>query len=179
MEKKGIMTLPKDNKGLTPLYKAVKFRQLSIFNYIYEKIMGDNNLYLARKEINEIFLFIVQKYLYTNDIVTSFSEKYQPDIFYTNKNGQNAVHLSCMNGIQENVKFFLTQKLPVNAIDKFGKTALYYACEFGHIRIVTFLIEEANADFNIADKEGKTPLKIARIKVYSEIANYLKKHGAK
>ncbi len=55
------------------------------------------------------------------------------------------------------------------------QTAFYQA---NNLEAVKHLVEKG-ADVNIADKEGKTPLKIALEQNETEIADFLRQHGAK
>jgi ankyrin repeat protein len=49
----------------------------------------------------------------------------------------------------------------IDARDEAGRTALWCACEYGRTNTVLVLLE-AGADSRIADRQGRTPLKVAR-----------------
>ncbi|KAL3084453.1 hypothetical protein niasHS_009224 [Heterodera schachtii] len=58
-------------------------------------------------------------------------------------------------------------------------TPLHIACAKGHLQIVKLLVEEGNADIEIADFEGDTALLLALLKRKFEIARYLCDKGAR
>eukprot|EP00397_Hematodinium_sp_SG-2012_P001194 GEMP01001195.1.p1 GENE.GEMP01001195.1~~GEMP01001195.1.p1 ORF type:complete len:1467 (+),score=303.43 GEMP01001195.1:400-4800(+) len=51
--------------------------------------------------------------------------------------------------------------LSVNVMDAFERTALHYAVEYGHTRLGEILVKDFQADLDIRDFEGKTPLHLA------------------
>ena len=60
----------------------------------------------------------------------------------------------------------------VNLVDKFGYTALMYACVNGYTEIAKWLLE-VGANVNIVDKYGNTALKIAEQYGYIDIIELL------
>ena len=60
-----------------------------------------------------------------------------------------------------------------------NESSLHLACEYGHIPIVKYLVEEQNADINIEDNYGYTPTDYAMRRNFSAIVNYLISHGGK
>merc|ERR1711991_806865 len=47
----------------------------------------------------------------------------------------------------------------VNAVDKINhRTAMHYACQFGHEKVVELLLTLPHADLEIKDKSGATPM---------------------
>ena len=51
----------------------------------------------------------------------------------------------------------LSRGARADCVDRLGRTALSYACEHGHCKLVKLLIDD-DYDINMADKEGNTPL---------------------
>lgn len=55
-------------------------------------------------------------------------------------------------------------RVPVDARDTEGKTALYWACFQGHTDRARLLLVEGGADHTIADNDGLTPMAVAHNK---------------
>lgn len=53
-------------------------------------------------------------------------------------------------------------RVQVNARDMGGQTALHYACREGHSELVRVLLMEGSASARLADRQGKTPMDVAR-----------------
>jgi ankyrin repeat protein len=90
-----------------------------------------------------------------------------------------AAHL----GHTEAVKILIDAKAPLNQVNNLGLTALLEAIVLGsgganHTATVRALVE-AGADVNIADRQGNTPLQIARRRGYVEMARILENAGAR
>ena len=75
----------------------------------------------------------------------------------------------------------LLQELPletnINEKDSLEKTALFWATENGHERVVEYLLTHG-AEVNAADKNGLTPLLIAAQNDHERVVEYLLTHGA-
>lgn len=56
--------------------------------------------------------------------------------------------------------------------DKSSRNALHYACQNGHLEVVSVLIQ-AGADKNARDRYRRTPSTYARNNHYTDIVNYL------
>ena len=72
----------------------------------------------------------------------------------------------------------LTQKLEIgiDASDPHGWTRLHHAAMSGDLRRVRELIE-AGADINAKEKDGMTPLKVARVHKNDEVVVFLQQRG--
>ena len=57
-------------------------------------------------------------------------------------------------------RLLLARGASTDCVDRLGRTALSYACERGHCKLVKLLIDD-DYDINMADKEGNTPLMYA------------------
>lgn len=72
------------------------------------------------------------------------------------------------------VRMLLNAGVEVNAIDRYGYTALHYACEMKNQTLIPLLLE-AHADPMIRNKHGESSLDIARRLKFSQIELMLRK----
>jgi hypothetical protein len=77
----------------------------------------------------------------------------------------------------ERMMELLEQDVPLESVDKDGKTFLRHACADGKSDIAKFLLD-SGADVNSRDKEGKTPLMAAAMIGRLEIVKLLLEQGA-
>jgi len=79
------------------------------------------------------------------------------------------------------IKYFESSIFDINqkdtSEDSTGDTALGYACKYGHLEIVKFLVEKG-ADINQKNDFGKTPLMYASARGHLEIVELLLKNKA-
>jgi len=102
--------------------------------------------------------------------------------------GINEAHecldLAIKDGQTDEIKSFILNKdnfptgITINERFDDGGTWLMYAAKYGRPQSVKALLE-VGADVNIRDKNGRTALKIAEQKGYSEIVQVLQATGAK
>ena len=81
------------------------------------------------------------------------------------------------------VKILIDAKAPLNHVNNLGWTALMEAVVLGnggrnYVEIVRSLVD-ANADVNIADRQGGTPLQHARRRGYTEMARIIEIAGGR
>lgn len=98
-----------------------------------------------------------------------------------NSDGETALIIASWYGSPEIVSMLLESGANINAQDNNGYTAIAKASSLGvgrHYEIVEILIQ-ACANLNIKTKEGKSPFLLAVLNGHSELANALKKAGAK
>ena len=99
--------------------------------------------------------------------VTEESEDYEPDIFK-----------ACKEGKLTSVQYLIEkQNADKEITGNGGKTPLHYACEFGHLLIVEYLISKG-ADIEAKDIYYWTPLHFACKEDHLEIVEYLISKGA-
>jgi ankyrin repeat protein len=101
----------------------------------------------------------------------------------TNRYGGTALIPAAHHGHPDAVKILLEAGVAPDHINKLGWTALLEAIILGdggpvHTEIVRLLVS-SGADVNIADRDGVTPLKHARLRGYSAIAQILEAAKAK
>ncbi len=64
-------------------------------------------------------------------------------------------------------------KFDVDLQDQFGQTLLMYACVYGKIELVKFLLLEANAKLDIKTIQGIDAYKLAKMNDRTDIINFL------
>jgi ankyrin repeat protein len=82
-----------------------------------------------------------------------------------------------IQGSRHIVEYIVASGANVEATDAMGMTALIVATEGGYLDIVELLIAN-KANVNAKDKRGQTPLSIATARRQTEIAQFLRQHGA-
>jgi len=100
--------------------------------------------------------------------------------------GRTALMSAAFRGLKETFKFLLDAGADFNLKDNTGRTALMYATQgcfwsyrhSGYISVIRYLLD-AGADYSVKDNQGYTALKIARLNRRKDIANLLKKAGAR
>ncbi len=87
--------------------------------------------------------------------------------------------LAASQGDLEKVKSSISKKPQIiNSYDRNGKTVLHTAVINGHLDMVDFLIT-SGTDVNMKDKDGNSPLKLAKNNNRKDIVELLTKKGAK
>ena len=74
------------------------------------------------------------------------------------------------------VKWFIEQGSDINAVNSCGQTALFLACEHGHVECVDLLLKHG-ADVHCADMNGETAMTVALEKMNVPIILLLVDHG--
>ena len=91
-----------------------------------------------------------------------FNKKYNMDLYATEEDGMNALHIASFNDMDNSVIYLLSLGINPNIRDKNGFTALHYAVKKQHIRIIKKLLQKG-ADRNIKDnKSKKIPIMYAK-----------------
>lgn len=83
------------------------------------------------------------------------------DINRSNDMGRTALMFASDNGDKEIVSYLLDHGADVNLTDIYGWSALMYAINNMHVEIVELLLRKG-ANVHTRNKEGKTPLKLAK-----------------
>jgi len=174
---KGADVNAKDSSNRTPLHQAVvtgneKLAELFIANSA--DINAKNNY--------------GQTPLYTAVIMgqTSLVEllfKKGADLQSSTTRGQTLLSLGISRGNIEIVELLINNGADINSRDSYGQTPLHSAARVGDVNIVKLLISKG-ANINAMNKWNRTPLDLAkgfpeREKGFPEIAELLRKHGAK
>jgi ankyrin repeat protein len=152
-----------NNRGGTPMYPAAYFGQKNIVELLLTKgadvnatnSSGSTPLFLACERGNkEVAELLIDK---------------GANIEARDKLGRTTLHIAAKDGQKDFVE------LPR---DKLGRTTLHIAAKDGQKDFVELLIAKG-ADVNAPNNKGRTPLERAVDGGYTEIAELLRKHGAK
>jgi ankyrin repeat protein len=106
-----------------------------------------------------------------------------PDFKRVNRYGGSALIPACERGHVDAVKLLIKAGVPVDHVNRLGWTALLEAIILAdggkpHQQIVKALIA-AGADVDLADKDGVSPLKHARLRGYVKIVEMLESADAR
>lgn len=106
-----------------------------------------------------------------------------PDFALRNRFGGNALIPACERGHVETVKLLLTTKIDVNHINNLGWTCLLEIVILGdgsarYVEIAK-LVLDADADPNIADEDGVSPLAHASRKGQRDVARVIEEYGGR
>jgi ankyrin repeat protein len=71
----------------------------------------------------------------------------------------------------------LNSAIHVNSRNTYNATALYFACMFGHVKAVEFIIE-SGANLFLETDSGRTALDVAYLNEHSDVIAILVHHGA-
>lgn len=85
-------------------------------------------------------------------------------LFQHGVSAENALHIASYRGNEKVVKFLLNKNINFNKKDSFGNTALIYAAEEGHAKIVNLLLNLPGIDINAKNSEEETALDCAKRK---------------
>jgi len=95
------------------------------------------------------------------------------DVNARDKDGWTPLHWASVHGHLDVIKLLVERGADVNASNH-GWTPLHEAASRGHLNVVKFLVERG-ADVNARDREGRTPLDLARREMYWNVADFLEK----
>ncbi|KAL0111526.1 hypothetical protein PUN28_013021 [Cardiocondyla obscurior] len=91
----------------------------------------------------------------------------------TDINGDTALHWAAYKGHAELIKLLIYSGVDLQKPDYFGSTPLHLACLSGNVSCVQILCEKSKIELEPRDKNGKTPLQLAKSHRHSEIVRIL------
>ena len=83
------------------------------------------------------------------------------DISNVSHNGLNALHIAVTHNYAEVVNLLITYDFPINERTNSGMTALLISVYKKHHRCIEALLNSKQADIEIPNKAGMTPLQLA------------------
>ena len=199
-----------DKNGYTPLHSACKKGNLEIVQYLVEEGKANRNartleeknpLHVAaqfgRKNIIEYLTSFSDINIEATDclkrtpfyIATQFDHletaKYLKEkgakVLTTNMYNNTPIHVACMNGFIDIVKYFLEDlKCDPYLKGNHGSTLLHYAARNNHCELTKYLIEKHHFDVNIVNEFDETPLHFAcMFDCYQVVQLLIEKHANK
>lgn len=172
----GIAVDPRNAAGETPLLVATHKNAVNAARALIEAGADVN----AKDRIHD------SPYLYAGASgyleILKLTLAHGADLKSTNRYGGTALIPAAERGHVETVRTLIAAGVNVDHVNRLGWTALIEAIILGnggarHQEIVQALIE-AGANVNLADGEGVPPLRLARGRGYSKIADLLARAGA-
>lgn len=127
-----------DSKGRSPLFIACEEDNLEVVEYLLICGKADPNATLERK-VNPLLLACQQGNLQMVKVLVD-AGAYLKDNYHS-----DPIHVACMNGRQEVVKYLISMKIQIHVRDSYNKSPLYYAIKNGHLDIIRYLIDNCNA----------------------------------
>ncbi|OAX83572.1 hypothetical protein ACJ72_02064 [Emergomyces africanus] len=118
-----------------------------------------------------------------NTKAVSFLLDNKASLIYCDMSGKTALHIAAIKGFDDCVQLILAPGFPlapapapatvVDRIDHTRRTALSWAAEWGHVKVVKLLLQLGNADPYTRDSRGVTPLNFAAAKSHIPVVELL------
>jgi len=97
----------------------------------------------------------------------------------SDKMGMTALHRAIMNRQGKMAQFLVNSGANIEAKDRMGVTPLGWAATVGGTGQIVEMLISKGANVNAKNKNGQTPLQLAVTNGHKDIADILRKHGAK
>ena len=162
-----LQVVAKDKTGSNPMHHAISGQtesHLDIINMLNERNetlivmnnkIGHNAVHAAAEGG---MIEIMDRILVLNDKAGEGKVNLQ------DKLGVSPLHLAAIGGHSDTIFLLLSKGAKANAVDQTGKSAMHWACSKSMCEAVQILTEQGEADANLKDKDGVTPLDIAKKK---------------
>lgn len=87
--------------------------------------------------------------------------------------GDGAIHFLSRKGKVDELKALVSRGADVNLTGQFLRTPIHVAVIEGHLEILRFLVEQAQANYRLLDADSRSPLDLAQEMNRAEIVEYL------
>jgi hypothetical protein len=164
-------SLPPDRVGLHPIHWACASGNLAAVRALVLKLGIDVNTVDALKRRSPLLIAAQNGF----PLLVLFLVKHGADLTLVDVDGDSAIHWAAYKGATDIVAVFQYLGLSSDAPDAFGMTPLHLAAMRGALATVQFLLEELDADIMVHDKQGRSPLALAKIKGHRSVERYLAK----
>lgn len=95
------------------------------------------------------------------EILRILIEQTRPDVNFKDYHNYTALHYTCMWGWEKTLRLLIAKQADVNCQTAYGRTALMFAVEFCHPKLVEVLLAIEEVHVNLQDVDGITALFIA------------------
>ncbi|WP_025666353.1 ankyrin repeat domain-containing protein [Aquimarina megaterium] len=161
----GVDTTILDSQGYTPLINAIQGGNCDLVKKMIEIGLDINE---CDDEGWHPLLHATE-----NSEMAKLLYEFDADPWIKNNKNMSVFHGACMNGLVWLVKDLILKKPDVvNEKSKDGWSPLHYAAWHGRVEIAKILIDK-NANIDITDNSGETPLEIAIGKEHNELVDFL------
>ncbi|MFO7776640.1 MAG: ankyrin repeat domain-containing protein [Candidatus Hydrogenedentota bacterium] len=161
-----------DNRGETPVSRALKCSQVALGDLVLSRAaVGTDPI----KEQTTL-LHRVASQGDTDQVRQCIEEGENPDCrdFY----GETPLHKAAREAHLQVVEFLATHGADINGRDNYGLTPLHWTVLVGSETVAAFLLD-SGADVNARDYfvGNMTPLALAKLMGYNDLAQLLSRHG--
>ncbi|XP_067676346.1 serine/threonine-protein phosphatase 6 regulatory ankyrin repeat subunit A-like [Haliotis asinina] len=112
------------------------------------------------------------------EVVKYIVSKKMVDINTGKRKNQTSLMLACLWGHKAVVELLVQQGANHSLTDKRGDNILHYACQGGHVEVVTFIISLRTFDINCGGLNKQTPFMAAGRHGHKDVVELLVKNGA-
>lgn len=175
-ERKGDLNIS-HNDLTSPLYLSCYFNRLEIVKFLVE-----NGALVNAQNKGGLTPFSIACQRNCLDVVKYLLQNKDVDVNKPSNDGTSPFFGACNADSPKIVNCLVEQKEREIDFEKFidcGENALTICCYHGFFEVVQILVEKAKVNINVRNENRKTPLGIATSCGNHEIADYLRKHGAK
>ncbi|KAL3104859.1 hypothetical protein niasHT_020425 [Heterodera trifolii] len=168
----------KDKRGVVPLHIACARGHLPIVKFFLDRGGADIEVADSDGDTALIYALLENKLDVGHYLIARGARTDR-----TNKKGVSPLHIFVKVNNFALCKFLVENGANVNQKTTDGTghqlTPLHLACADGHLQIVKLLVEEGNADIEVADSDGDTAFLCALMRNKLDIGNYLIARGAR
>ncbi|XP_071111901.1 serine/threonine-protein phosphatase 6 regulatory ankyrin repeat subunit B-like [Haliotis cracherodii] len=157
-----------DDDGNNVLHVACLEGHVDIVKYVLSQKVADINsrgqygstplMMAAEKGLRQVFDLLVGE---------------EADVSLVDDNRDNILHVTCLGGHVDMVKYVLSQKVAdIHSRGNYGRTPLMMAAEKGHRQVFDLLVTQG-ADVTLVDDDGDTILHVASLGGHAEMVKYV------